>query len=308
MNIKRIIKEEINNLNEAKIKVGKDEYVKLFEDKNILALKPLTHQASCKYGAGTKWCVTMRDTDKYWENYTKKTSKFAGTDWYNVSSVEPEVIRSFWDKLLGREGKIVEKDVKEFVKEFPVRLLYFIIVKKRIVDYEWDEELNYNKPIYEQADPKDPMNKLALLYNPSRADFGDVSVWDKYDLYNYISRKVDALHNNLSIFNALDKKVTLKEVNNALGEQFLAPFNFIEEDFSKEREKIDHILRHVLDKVYPLEGGEGSKHKGKYKPPTTWVTDKGGNLQAVRTDNLEKTDSSLQWQRKDAGYYKGLDI
>jgi hypothetical protein len=66
MELKRIIKEEL--LKEAKIKVGKDEYEKLFEDKTILALKPLTHKASCKYGSDTKWCVTMRDTDKVTSN------------------------------------------------------------------------------------------------------------------------------------------------------------------------------------------------------------------------------------------------
>jgi hypothetical protein len=304
--IRKILSEEI--INEARIRVGKDEYEKLFEDKTILALKPLTHQASCKYGAGTRWCVTMRDTDTWWKNYTKKTSLFAGTHWHtNTPDKVEELKRSWLDKLLGKPGKVVEKEVKQFVEEFPVGILYFVIVKKRIVDYEWDDELKYNKPIYETADPKDPMNKLAILYRPSRADFGDLSLFNKNNTYRYISAKLDASHNNMSIFNALDEKVTLKEVSNTLGEQFTAPFNFIENDFQKEREAIDYILRNVLDKVYPLYGGEGSKHTGKkFRPPTTWVTDKEGELQAVRTSDVETTDNEgLRWYKRDAHKYKG---
>ena len=303
MELKRIIKEEI--FNEARIKVGKDEYIKLFEDKTIMALKPLTHQASCKYGSGTKWCVTMRNDDQWWKRYTKKTSKFVGTNWCNVvGEVEEELERSWIDKLLGRPAKVVKKEVKEFVEEFPIGILYFVVVKKRIVDYEYDEELKYNKPIYETADPKDPMNKLALLYKPNRADFGDMSLFNKNDFYTYIGNKLDALHNNMSIFNALDQKVTLREVNKHLGTQFSTPFAFIEEDFQKERDAIDHILRNVLDKVYPLYGSEGSKHKqGNYTGPTTWVTNREGKLQAVKTDDLKEKDNYLSWKRNDAIKY-----
>lgn len=315
MELKRIIKEEL--LKEAKIKVGKDEYIKLFEDKTILVLKPLTHQASCKYGSGTKWCVTMRNTDQYWKNYTKKTSNFAGTNWYNVvGEVEEELKRSWLDKLLGRPAEVVKKEVKEFVEEFPVGILYFVIVKKRITGYDWNEEFKYNQPIYEPANPKDPMNKLALLYRPSRADFGDMSLADKYDPYHYISAKLDSSHNNMSIFNALDQKVTLKEVSKTLGDQFRAPFAFIEEDFQKERDAIDKILRNVLDnliplnicggirldKVYPLPGDEGSKE------PMTWVQGTTGGLQGVPTDRIKMSDDgrNLTWSGTVAKRYNDL--
>ena len=45
---------------------------KLFEDKNILIIKPLTYEASCKYGAGTRWCTTMAGTPSYFESHTKE--------------------------------------------------------------------------------------------------------------------------------------------------------------------------------------------------------------------------------------------
>jgi len=267
-------------VNEAKVKVSKDEYVKLFEDETILVLKPLTHQASCKYGAGAKWCVSSRSTDDFWKNYTKKTSNFGGTNWYNVKEVVEDVEKTFLDKVLGRPGKIVKREVKEFIEEFPVGILYFVLLKKRIKSYEWDERLKYNKPIFEEANPKDPMNKLALLYKPNRADFGDLSTSDPYSFYSYIANKLDAAHNNMSIFNALDVKVTLREVNTTLGKQFSIAFRFIEEDFQKERARIDGILKNVLDKVYPLAGDKGSSD------PTTWITSTKGELYKAKTSQI----------------------
>jgi hypothetical protein len=44
---------------------------KLHEDDSWFILKPLTVEASRKYGAGTKWCTTMRDEPHYFHKYTK---------------------------------------------------------------------------------------------------------------------------------------------------------------------------------------------------------------------------------------------
>jgi hypothetical protein len=53
-----------------KFKIGPTEYEKLYEDDNFLLVIPFTHEASCKYGAGTKWCTTGRD-DKGYEWFDK---------------------------------------------------------------------------------------------------------------------------------------------------------------------------------------------------------------------------------------------
>jgi hypothetical protein len=290
-----LIKE--SRLSEAKIKVDKSEYIKLFEDDTILVLKPLTHQASCKYGSGAKWCVASRTSDTWWNNYTKKTANFAGTNWYNVKEVVEDVKRTWLDRILGKPGEIVKREIKEFIEAFPVGILYFVISKKRIKSYEWDEELKYNKPIYEEADPKDPMNKLALLYDPGKADFGDLSTSDPHDVFEYIKDKLDASHNNMSIFNALDEKVTLREVSSSIGREFNVAFRFIEEDFQKERNKIDFILKDVLDKVYPLPGDTGSKQ------PVTWLTGSDGQLYKAKTSDVKKGEKG---ERRFTGRrYKG---
>lgn len=44
-----------------KFKIEPNEREKLYEDDNFLLVAPLTHTASCKYGANTKWCTTSSD-------------------------------------------------------------------------------------------------------------------------------------------------------------------------------------------------------------------------------------------------------
>lgn len=56
-----------------KIKEKEKEWEKqvdrIYEDDKFLVIRPKTHQASCKYGANTKWCTTSQDT-QHFERYT----------------------------------------------------------------------------------------------------------------------------------------------------------------------------------------------------------------------------------------------
>ena len=51
-------------------KVDTEGAKKLYEDSNILIVKPLTYEASCKYGSGTRWCTTMANQPSYFKQYT----------------------------------------------------------------------------------------------------------------------------------------------------------------------------------------------------------------------------------------------
>jgi len=42
---------------------------KVYEDEDFILLMPKTHKAACRYGAHTRWCVTMRGYSGYFENY-----------------------------------------------------------------------------------------------------------------------------------------------------------------------------------------------------------------------------------------------
>jgi hypothetical protein len=68
------LKELEDATNEAKLKLSRKEQKdtgvdKVFEDEDFLILMPKTHKASCRYGSNTRWCVTMRNSSSYFENY-----------------------------------------------------------------------------------------------------------------------------------------------------------------------------------------------------------------------------------------------
>lgn len=46
---------------------------KLFENSEWLVIRPKTHEASCHYGAGTKWCTTMKSASGHFTRETDRT-------------------------------------------------------------------------------------------------------------------------------------------------------------------------------------------------------------------------------------------
>ena len=49
---------------------------KVFENDRCLVVVPHTYEASCKYGANTKWCTASNKTDSHWQQNTKNNMKF----------------------------------------------------------------------------------------------------------------------------------------------------------------------------------------------------------------------------------------
>ena len=58
---------------EKEIKISDAEIILNSDD--FLIVSPLSHKASCIYGAGTKWCTTDRDS-QHWDRYTDQFVKF----------------------------------------------------------------------------------------------------------------------------------------------------------------------------------------------------------------------------------------
>lgn len=46
----------------------------IHDDEKFLVVSPHSHKASCYYGAGTKWCITTRNSDQYYNQYTKRAT------------------------------------------------------------------------------------------------------------------------------------------------------------------------------------------------------------------------------------------
>ena len=52
-------------------KIAKKQSEKVYEDENLLVVKPLSYEASCFYGAGTRWCTTRKDEPVHFNTYGK---------------------------------------------------------------------------------------------------------------------------------------------------------------------------------------------------------------------------------------------
>lgn len=68
-----VINPVIKAAEEKSVKKEKEEkgVKKIYEDADWLFLQPLEYEASCKYGANTKWCVASKETVQHFKNYSK---------------------------------------------------------------------------------------------------------------------------------------------------------------------------------------------------------------------------------------------
>ncbi len=159
---------------EREIKTQAD---KIYEDSDVLVVRPKSHAASCYYGANTKWCTTQKGNPGYFEKYfrdgnlyyflNKKTGlkmalfrneKERITDVYNAEdrNVDLEELREEFpnqndliDELLGM-GEFVKK-LREFVRN-----------QTSVRDLE-----NSDGSILEII-PSDPLGQSKIVF-----DFGD---------------------------------------------------------------------------------------------------------------------------------------
>lgn len=63
------VKAARNMLSASQAKKIKKQGVKLYDDDRWLVVIPLTHDASCYYGAGTRWCTTTKNNASYYNRY-----------------------------------------------------------------------------------------------------------------------------------------------------------------------------------------------------------------------------------------------
>lgn len=64
------------DIDKIKQEVKSTDATKLYEDNDLLVIAANTWEASCKYGAGSKWCTTMKNDDSYWERHNKTGTEF----------------------------------------------------------------------------------------------------------------------------------------------------------------------------------------------------------------------------------------
>lgn len=77
--------------------------IKEFEDDTWLVVRPLTFQASSKYGANTRWCTTYSKEKEYFAKYWRRgilvyfINKLSGFKFAGYKSLIGEPELSFWD-------------------------------------------------------------------------------------------------------------------------------------------------------------------------------------------------------------------
>jgi len=138
---------------EEDVKVEKEEFDIIYEDDDIMAIKPKTYKAAIKYSADAAWKAALKRNSDWIEKYMTPGAYYGGTNWYKSTTVKTEV-ESWWRKLLKLPPKQSEKELREFFNDFP-RYLFYIVIFKRL-------------PV------EDEMSKLYLLYDVSRGEYGEL--------------------------------------------------------------------------------------------------------------------------------------
>lgn len=117
-------------LQKQKKKQAKKESLRIYEDNRWLVISPKSWEASCYYGAGTKWCITMKDNPSYWGRYSKNASFFFIMD---KTKKQDDPLYKVAYRKIGRRGKyelwnapdyeISKSDVgQEYFAELPEEL------------------------------------------------------------------------------------------------------------------------------------------------------------------------------------------
>ena len=95
---------------------------KVFENDQFTIMVPESKEASCYYGAGTKWCVASTDTDSHYNNYKKSGELYYIIDKTKPTS-DPTYKVALNKKLTGEEDfwNAVDKmitDIKSHKKKY----------------------------------------------------------------------------------------------------------------------------------------------------------------------------------------------
>jgi hypothetical protein len=216
--------------------VDKSEFDILYDDEQIMAVKPKTYKAAIKYSSDMPWKMALKKNLDWIEKYMSKGSYYGGYNWYKSKKTTQEV-KNWWQRLFNLPGKQKEVQTKEFFNDFPRYLLYIVIFKK--------------------LPPEDKFSRLYLLYDISRDEYGEMARGFTSDYAmggGYWGDKLDASHNQLKIVNAGSNRVTLREIWDGHSQLFNRAFREIESDVTNIKDEMYDLLGFWADK-----GGEYTK-------------------------------------------------
>jgi len=261
---------------EDDIKIEKEEFDIIYEDDEIMSIKPKSYRAAIRYSSDSSWKIAFKKNLDWIEKYISRGSYYGGYNWYKTKNIKKEV-NSWWRKILKLKPTQSEEEVKEFISDFPKYLLYIVIFKKLPVE--------------------DNYSKLYLLYDVSRSEYGQLprSFSSDYVISgDYWGENLDAGHNQLKISNTSGKMVTLKDIQKEHGPLFNRAFREIESDFTSEKDKLYDLLGFWSDK-----GGEYKNDALVFLRSSSDPS----RLQITRPSliNRDEDNGTIRWTR--LGYY-----
>jgi hypothetical protein len=135
---------------------------KLYEDEEWLVIKPMSYQASLKYGASTKWCTASRDNSDYYLRYSRNgiliycINKITGDKVGAFKRIdEHERETSFWD--------IVDQRIDSMESGLP-------IVVMDVIKKEFKEQVKSNFELLSDEERNRQLMELEVQYIKSQEE------------------------------------------------------------------------------------------------------------------------------------------
>jgi hypothetical protein len=257
---------------------------KIYEDDNVLVIRPKSHSASCYYGANTKWCTTQKGNSGYFDKYfksgklyyflNKKTNNKIAL-YRNEDERETEVFDAMdtrKDLEYLRENFPDQVDLIDEltgVGEFIKKLREFSKGKASV------EELEESDPSILSVTPKEPLGQSGLVIDfgddekfLNLLDLGDDDIWffnmvnSYYNDYEFIDSYsvVEDWKEGYIIYSNLNDENTekLKEIS-----EILLPskdFDITDEEF---RKNLSEVLSETFEDEVDYILGDYSSEKNR---------------------------------------------
>jgi hypothetical protein len=129
---------------------------KVYEDEEWLVLRPLSREASLKYGAGTKWCTASTEDDWPYYRYTRRgilvytINKKTGQKIATFKDIREDHELSFWNEIDTRIDSY-EAELPKFIMEIIFNELKSTLTNEDMSPEEckYKDELKLTEPMPE---------------------------------------------------------------------------------------------------------------------------------------------------------------
>jgi len=106
------------------LEIKKTQVTRIYEDEDILVLRPLTYEASCIYGASTKWCTASKQSMDHFLNYTSTGGLYyiifkkipSENIYHKVAIYKTETGQTWWDSV---DQKMDGKQIVSIISALP---------------------------------------------------------------------------------------------------------------------------------------------------------------------------------------------